>query len=163
MWDGHLGWIYFAKHWIELVGETVEPVQSTPRASVLSTREFELVEFVNIATQKVITPSHTKWASLKAFTTEKDGILCLLVDHRRRDALVKWESYPISWIYKWSSFIEYAGVINTLGANSGYRKVIIDERDRDRELYCHTTDFIYSSRRSLNLGMPAALFRAQRT
>lgn len=51
MWSGHHGQINVIKHWIELLEDTIKPIQSAPYRSAPKTREFENMEMKRMLSQ----------------------------------------------------------------------------------------------------------------
>lgn len=69
------------------------------------------------------------------FAPKKDGSLHFSIDYRRLNALMIPDSYPIPRMDECIDSLRSAKIFSTLDANSGYWKIEIDPRDRDKTTF----------------------------
>lgn len=134
MWDGHLGRISVAKHRIDLMSGST-PVHSAPYRAGPKVREFQRTKINRMFEQEVLESVTTEWAAPIVFAPKKDGIMRFCVDYRRLNAIAQRDSYPIPRIDECIDSLGESTVFSTLDANSGYWKVEIDDRDKDKTAF----------------------------
>lgn len=67
MWDGHLGWIRIAKHWIGLTADDTHPIQCAPYIYGLYPQELEWMGIAKMLAMDNIEPTQTEWAAPVVF------------------------------------------------------------------------------------------------
>lgn len=85
--------------------------------------------------QKGIEPAQNEWAAPVVFTKKKDGTLRFCVDNKRLNALTKRDANPILRIDKCINSLGEATVFYTLDTSSGYWKVEMDQKNRDKTAF----------------------------
>lgn len=96
VWDGHLERITLPKHKIILNLPDSSPIHSAPNGAGPEQRQLEREEATQMMKARTFKPGVTEWSSPFVFVPKKNSGICFYVDHRRLDAIVVSDSYPIT-------------------------------------------------------------------
>lgn len=116
---------------IELLQPDTALVQAARYHAGPKILEFETAEVDKLLGENVIEPAQTKWAVPIVFVPKKDRTLQFFVDYRKLNGVTKQNSYLITRLNECIDSLVEATVFKTLDANSGYRKVEIDDADEN--------------------------------
>jgi Reverse transcriptase (RNA-dependent DNA polymerase) len=129
-----LGELSITKHRIDLQ-ENAKPAYQAPYCAGKQSREIERQEVDRMLKAGVIEPATSEWASPVVLITKNDGSIRFCVDYRKLNALIVKDSYPLPRMDECLDSLEYATICSTLDCNSGYWKIPIEERDRDKTAF----------------------------
>lgn len=133
--DGLQAHISTAKHQIELLEPSTQPVSSAPYCAVPKTSEFEEAKTDKMLNENVIKPARTKWTSLIVLAPKKDGSLQFRVSYQKLNAVTKRDSYPIPRLDKCIDSLGDVTVFSALDTNSEYWQKETDEADCNRTAF----------------------------
>lgn len=132
IWDLHVAVIGSIKHWIDLTfagcltyafGSSLVWTTRSP----VRTRRIQ-----KNATKTAIESAKSQLVAHTVFARKKDGALFICLNYRKLDAVTVRDSYPLPRMDKYVNSFGDAGVILTVGANSGYRQARVGEEDIDK-------------------------------
>lgn len=85
--------------------------------------------------EEVVEPVTTDWASPIVFALKKDGSLRLCIDYRKRNAVTVRDSSSLPRMDECLDSFGEETLFSTFDANSSYRKIGIDEKEREKTVY----------------------------
>lgn len=107
-------------------------MHSTPYKDGPTERQFAVTEIDGMLQEKVIDSATTEWASSILFTPKKNGSVRFCVDYRKLNAVTIRDLYLLPRMDECLYSLGNTRIFSILDANSGYWKVEIDARDREK-------------------------------
>ena len=86
--------------------------------------------------KKLISPSHSPWASPIVLVTKKDGTTRFCVDYRKVNEVTRKDAYPIPRVDDTLDTLAGSLWFSTLDLKSGYWQVRVVEEHREKTAFC---------------------------
>lgn len=72
MWDGHLGRIIVAEHWIKLLNKNTQPVHSACNRAGPKIRKIEKSKIEKMLALNIVSSVQTEWTTHTEFASKKN-------------------------------------------------------------------------------------------
>lgn len=116
-------------HLIDLFNDEVKPFYSAQYRAGPIARHFAASEINRMIAENVIELVPKKWAAKILFARRRERSLCLCVDYRKLNAVRIRGTYLLAFVDKSIDGMEWAAVLSTLHANSGYSQIEINDHN----------------------------------
>ena len=111
------------------------PIRQPPRRLPLSKQQDASKAIEDMATEGVIEPSSSPWASPIVLVKKKDGTTRFCVDYRKLNSVTRKDSYPLPRIDDTLEALSGATWFSTLDLKSGYWQVEVHPSDREKTAF----------------------------
>ena len=113
------------------------PIRQSPRRAPPIQKEAIRNLLDKMLSKDIIKRSKSPWASPVVLVKKKDGSIRFCVDYRKLNAVTEKDAYPLPRIDDTLDTLSGSQWFSTLDLLSGYWQVEIEERDREKNSFCH--------------------------
>lgn len=133
MWQGQIGQVKATEHHIDLTSDA-RPQRQQPYLAGTEKRKVIEEHIDELISANVIEPAQSPWIAPVLFAYQHDKVR-FCIDYCRLNAITVKKNYPLPLIEDCLNCFGKSKRLTTLDCNSGYWKILISEKYRDKALF----------------------------
>lgn len=114
------------------MNDEFRPFHSTPYREEPAERQLTAAQMNLMLAMRFVEPVTTEWAAPTVLALRANGYLCFYADYRKISTVTICESCSLPRMNLCNESLTETTVFSTLGANSRYFQIDLDESERDK-------------------------------